>query len=66
MSRIGKQPVAIPAGVTVTADGNAVTVKGKLGELSRVFQKGITVTVENGQVLVSRAMIRACRRAATA
>ena len=55
MSRIGKQPVAIPAGVTVTADGNAVTVKGKLGELSRVFQKGITVTVENGQVLVSRA-----------
>jgi len=55
MSRIGKQPVAIPAGVTVTADGSAVTVKGKLGELSRVFQKGITVTVENGQVLVSRA-----------
>ena len=55
MSRIGKQPVAIPAGVTVTADGNTVTVKGKLGELSRVFQKGITVTVENGQVLVSRA-----------
>ncbi|HRR34981.1 MAG TPA: 50S ribosomal protein L6 [Kiritimatiellia bacterium] len=55
MSRIGKQPVAIPAGVTVTAEGNAVTVKGKLGELSRVFQKGITVKVENGQVLVSRA-----------
>ena len=55
MSRIGKQPIAIPAGVTVTANGNQVTVKGKLGELGRVFQSGINVTVENGQVLVSRA-----------
>lgn len=55
MSRIGKQPIAIPAGVTVTADGTAVTVKGKLGELSRVFQNGITVKVEDGQVLVTRA-----------
>jgi large subunit ribosomal protein L6 len=55
MSRIGKQPIAIPAGVTVTANGNQVTVKGKLGELSRVFQSGISVTVENGQVLVARA-----------
>jgi large subunit ribosomal protein L6 len=55
MSRIGKQPIAIPAGVTVTASGNQATVKGKLGELSRVFQSGITVKVENGQVLVSRA-----------
>ena len=55
MSRIGKQPVAIPAGVTVTAKDNAVTVKGKLGELSRTFQSGITVKVEDGKVLVSRA-----------
>lgn len=55
MSRIGKQPIAIPAGVTVTANGNQVTVKGKLGELSRVFQNGITVKVEDGKVLVSRA-----------
>jgi len=55
MSRIGKLPIAIPAGVTVTAQGNAVTVKGKLGELSRVFQNGISVLVEDGQVLVSRA-----------
>jgi large subunit ribosomal protein L6 len=39
----------------VTADGNAVTVKGKLGELSRVFQSGITVTVEDGIVRVARA-----------
>lgn len=55
MSRIGKQPIAIPAGVTVTAKGNQTTVKGKLGELSRVFQNGITVTVEDGKVLVGRA-----------
>jgi len=55
MSRIGKQPIAIPAGVTVTAKGNQVTVTGKLGELARVFQNGIDVAVENGQVLVSRA-----------
>ena len=55
MSRIGKQPVAIPAGVTVTANGNQVTVKGKLGELSRTFQSGITATVEDGKVIVTRA-----------
>ncbi len=55
MSRIGKQPIAIPAGVTVTAAGNQVTVKGKLGELSRTFQSGISVKVEDGKVLVSRA-----------
>ena len=55
MSRIGKLPVAIPSGVTVTANGNQVTVKGKLGELSRTFQTGINVKVENGQVTVTRA-----------
>ena len=55
MSRIGKLPVAIPSGVTVTANGNQVTVKGKLGELSRTFQSGITATVEDGKVLVTRA-----------
>ena len=55
MSRIGKLPVAIPAGVTVTADGNQVAVAGKLGELSRIFQRGINVKVEDGQVVVTRA-----------
>ena len=56
MSRIGKQPITIPAGVTVTvANGNEVTVKGPKGELSRSLQKGITVAVEGSQVLVSRA-----------
>jgi large subunit ribosomal protein L6 len=55
MSRVGKQPIDIPAGVTVDAKDNAVTVKGKLGELSRTFQKGIFVKVEGGQVVVTRA-----------
>ena len=56
MSRIGKQPITVPTGVTVTvANANEVTVKGPKGELSRVFQKGITVTVEGNEVRVARA-----------
>jgi large subunit ribosomal protein L6 len=39
MSRIGRMPIAIPAGVTVKMDGNVVTVKGPKGELSRTFNK---------------------------
>ena len=42
MSRIGKEPVVLPAGVTATVDGQKVTVKGKLGELSYVTHSGIT------------------------
>ena len=38
MSRIGKLPIAVPAGVTVTIDGNTVTVKGGKGELTRTFR----------------------------
>ena len=48
MSRIGKEPVAIPAGVTVTVDGQKVTVKGKLGELSYVMHDGVAAKVEGG------------------
>ena len=55
MSRIGKQPVAIPAGVTVTVDGSQVTVKGKQGELTRTFHAGIGIKVEGDQVIVTRA-----------
>ena len=54
MSRIGRKPIAIPAGVEVKVDGSRVTVKGKLGELSRVMCAGIGVTVDNGQITVSR------------
>jgi len=47
-------PIAIPAGVTVSAKGNEVTVNGKLGELSRTFVPGITVAVAEGKVVVTR------------
>ena len=53
MSRIGKEPVVIPAGVTATVDGQKVTVKGELGELSYVMHSGITAEVKDGKVLVS-------------
>jgi len=53
MSRIGKEPVAIPAGVTVGVDGQKVTVKGKLGELSYVMHDGISAKVEGANVVIS-------------
>ena len=53
MSRIGKEPVAIPAGVTATVDGQKVTVKGKLGELSYVMHDGVTAKVEGDKILLS-------------
>lgn len=55
MSRIGKNPIAIPAGVTVEVNEAVVTVKGKLGQLSQEFTNNVTVTVEENQVLVTRA-----------
>ncbi|NLL82731.1 MAG: 50S ribosomal protein L6 [Lentisphaerae bacterium] len=54
MSRIGKMPLTIPDGVTVTANGGEVVVKGKLGELSRTLPNGITVVVEGNELKVSR------------
>ena len=55
MSRIGRLPVAIPAGVTVAvADGNVVTVKGKLGELTQKFDAIIDIKVEGAEILVTR------------
>ena len=54
MSRIGKNPVTIPSGVTVDVTGNVVTVKGKLGELSQTIEDNINVKVEEGQVVVER------------
>lgn len=53
MSRIGKNPIAIPAGVTVEVNGNVVTVKGKKGQLTQDFAD-VTVKIEDGQVLVER------------
>ena len=54
MSRIGKLPVSIPAGVTVTVKDGVVTVKGAKGELSQTVDARIAVAVEEGQVVVSR------------
>ena len=54
MSRIGKLPIAIPAGVTVTLKDNVVTVKGPKGELSQYVNPLITVTVEGNEVIVTR------------
>lgn len=54
MSRIGKSPISIPEGVEVNIDGNVVTVKGKLGELSQEISGGITVKVEEGSVVLNR------------
>lgn len=55
MSRIGKAPVAIPAGVTITvSDKNLVTVKGPKGELTQQVNPDITVSQEDGQLLVTR------------
>jgi len=55
MSRIGKLPVQIPAGVTVTVDGNVVKVKGPNGELAHKLPDGITVAREGEALNVKRA-----------
>ena len=55
MSRIGKMPIAIPAGVTVSvAENNTVTVKGPKGELTRTLPKEMTIKQEDGKVEISR------------
>ena len=54
MSRIGKMPVAIPAGVTVTIAGNVVTVKGPKGELKREFSPAMNIEQKDGSIVVSR------------
>ena len=54
MSRIGKQPIDLPKGVEVTVDGNRVRVKGPKGELERRVRPEVAVTVEDGQVQVTR------------
>jgi len=53
MSRIGNNPISIPEGVTVEVKENAITVKGKLGELTQEFN-GVTMKVEEGNLTVSR------------
>ena len=55
MSRIGRMPIAIPAGVTVTiAESNKVTVKGPKGTLERVLPAEMSIKEEDGQIIVTR------------
>ncbi len=54
MSRIGKKPVAVPKGVTVTQSGHKLSVKGPKGELSRTFHPEIQIAVQGDQVIVTR------------
>ena len=54
MSRIGNRILTIPDGVTVSVDGNVVTVKGPKGELSTEINKNITAEVKENEVIVSR------------
>ena len=54
MSRIGRMPVEIPAGVTVTVNGNNVTVKGPKGTLTNSFSERMNIAVEGNQIIVTR------------
>ena len=54
MSRIGKMPITVPAGVTVTIEDNHVTVKGPKGELTRQINKNMKLTMDNGVITVER------------
>lgn len=54
MSRIGRKPIAVPSGVDVKIDGNHIAVKGPKGTLERDVHKDMTLTLENGEILVTR------------
>ena len=64
MSRIGKSPIAIPAGVTVDVKEGEIVVKGKLGELSQKFDT-VSIKVEEDQVIVERSSDDKIERAKT-
>lgn len=55
MSRIGKAPIAVPAGVTVEIKGQDVSVKGPKGQLKRTLRPEVTVKQEDGKIIVARA-----------
>lgn len=63
MSRIGKLPIAIPSGVTITVDPSTITVAGPKGSLSQFTVEGVTVKQEEGQILVTRVNDEAPNRA---
>ena len=55
MSRVGKLPIQIPSGVTITVDPDTITVAGSKGTLTQFTLEGITVTLVDGQIVVTRA-----------
>ncbi|MDI6769159.1 MAG: 50S ribosomal protein L6 [Anaerolineales bacterium] len=63
MSRIGRMPVDIPAGVQVDVSGSYVRVKGPKGDLQRTFSPRISITMENNQVMVARSSEAPTQRA---
>jgi large subunit ribosomal protein L6 len=63
VSRVGKQPIQVPSGVTVTVDNGFVTVNGSKGSLQQPMLPGIKVSKEEGSVLVSRQNDEAVNRA---
>jgi large subunit ribosomal protein L6 len=63
MSRIGKQPIAVPAGVTVSIEPDRVTVNGPRGELSERIHRDILVEQDDSQILVKRPTDRGEHRA---
>ena len=54
MSRIGKKPITIPAGVDVKIDGSKVTVKGPKGTLENTFNPEIAIAIEGSEIIVTR------------
>jgi large subunit ribosomal protein L6 len=54
MSRIGKKPITVPSGVDVKVSGSNVSVKGPLGKLDWALAQGVSVAVDNGQIVVTR------------
>ncbi|WP_134686802.1 50S ribosomal protein L6 [Brevibacillus migulae] len=54
MSRVGRKPIAVPAGVTVTKNGTELTVKGPKGTLVREFHPDITINVNESEIVVER------------
>src|SRR5438270_423046 len=63
MSRIGKQPIPVPSGVTVSIEPERVTVNGPRGELSERIHRDIAVEQDDGQILVKRPTDRGEHRA---
>jgi len=63
MSRIGKQPIAVPSGVEVTIEPELVKVKGPKGQLSERVNRAMEVKQENGEILVARPTDRGDHRA---